>query len=596
MNNLLPIKPPSEHEETPEYFYENVVKPLSNDFIRMSCAGLYMDQKAVENLRVVVDNVLQEVSKTLANNKVIQEFQEHKYKKVWKKYLAEMETKKKPLEYFIRPYKADNIVCRTYAINVHLKGIDKEDLVRDKWSVKDAKVLAEYIGGPEGHTILDILDKNPPKDLADRAMKLIAKDKMEIYNKSHYTDKIANKTREDLLPPFNPGSSTQKQELFEYLGIEPLSFTDTGAAQWGRDQIEEVLYMEEDEVKKEFLQAFIDHSYSAIISQNFINSFDKFTIDDRLFGNYKNFGAKSYRPTSNSPNLLNAPSTGSIYAKPLKKCFIAPEGYLVWSIDYSALEDRVIANLSGDEGKLNIFLEGLDGHCYNALGYFPTEIEKLMPLTGDPVKDTREFKRRIDEGDKELKAIRQRGKPCTFGISYGAYPKKISDTIKCSIEEATEIFNGYHEVLYKDITKMRENVLAKAKEDGYVHLGLGCRLYSDDVDTNSRTLFNACSQFWSVLTLISVHKLHQAIDEAGLQDDVICNANIYDALYGVVKADAETIKWLNDTLVPIMETDFLENQILKNSANLEIGTSWADLHELGHDMSIEEIQELLDEE
>lgn len=123
------------------------------------------------------------------------------------------------------------------------------------------------------------------------------------------------------------------------------------------------------------------------------------------------------RNTSNSPNLLNTPSTKSIYAKPLKKCFKAPEGMLIYAIDLSALEDRVIANLSGDVNKSNIFLKGLDGHSLNACGYFPEEIAKIMGDNIDNVKYVKEFFNRVDAGDKILDGIRFRSKAPTFKLA-----------------------------------------------------------------------------------------------------------------------------------------------------------------------------------
>lgn len=222
-----------------------------------------------------------------------------------------------------------------------------------------------------------------------------------------------------------------------------------------------------------------------------------------------------------------------------------------------------------------------------------------MELIGD-FDDNKEasklFKKLVDEGNKAAKEIRQDSKPASFSLAYGAYPPKVAATIKVSIEEAQAIFDAYHNELFPGITDFRENyVLPTAQEQGEIHLGLGFNILTDNPDKDIRTLNNACSQFWSILTILSINKIHQLIDKEGLQNDIKVTSSIYDSVYFEIKDDPKVIKWLNDKLVPIMETDFMKDQIVPNSADLEIGPDWATLYQLPHNASIEQISEIRSE-
>lgn len=202
----------------------------------------------------------------------------------------------------------------------------------------------------------------------------------------------------------------------------------------------------------------------------------------------------------------------------------------------------------------------------------------------------------VDEGNKEAKSVRQDAKPVSFGLAYGAYPEKIAATIKCSIAEAEQIFNAYHNEMYPQITEYRENyVLPTTTINGEIHLGLGCKLITDSAKKDIRTLSNSTIQYWSILTLLAANKLHQLIDDNNLNDSIKITSTIYDALYFEVDDNPIIIKWLNDHLIPIMSQDFISNQIVKNDCDLCIGTSWADYdnYHLPHNASLEEITNIV---
>ena len=132
-----------------------------------------------------------------------------------------------------------------------------------------------------------------------------------------------------------------------------------------------------------------------------------------------------------------------------------------------------------------------------------------------------------------------------------------------------------------------------AKANRRLHLGMGCYIKTDNPRKDIRTLNNATCQFWSILTLLTINKMHALIDEADLQDDVKCISTIYDSIYFIVKADPVTVKWVNDRLIPVMSQDFMENQTIKNEATSEIGLDWVSLQQISHNASEDEITKVL---
>lgn len=582
----LPIPMPKDYDPGEAFFYNNFVQPFITDMIKMMAAGLHVDEFAVDALRKTVGEVLNEVDAKLLRNPIVQKYQLKRSKKVQKAHYSKHTKNTRNAEDYYKDYDG-SILHRTWVVNTHLKNIHAEKDCRDKWSIADLK---NYNIFKDDIFISKVIDKSisTESETVINAMNELAQYKADLWNRPRY-DKANSKAPVD---PFNPGSAKQKQEIFDMLNIEPMAYSDdTGEASWKRKYIEELQkqLQSKDKDLDELLQCLIDHSFSGIIQNNFIKAFDTFTIDKVMYGNIKLFGAKSFRNTSNSPNLLNMPSTASIYAKPLKRCFVAPEGYLIYAIDLSALEDRVIANLSGDENKINVFKEGLDGHSLNACGYFPEEVEKLIGKFETTLEQVKAFMSLVDKNDKTAKDLRQNSKPHTFKLAYGGFPDEHKGGVITQ-----EIFDNYHNVLYPGITDYRENyVLPTAKNNGYIHLGLGCRLYSDNPDSDIRTINNGTVQFWSILTLIAINELNYRIAQEGLQDDIAVCSTIYDSIYMYVKKDAKTIKWLNDNAVEALCVDYLENQVVPNEAEGEIGPNWADLSKVPNNASVKDIEAIL---
>ena len=577
----LPLPHPRDFDPGQKYFYENFAKPLVKDFIKIMCTGINIDPVAVENLTKEVDVVLASVDEVLSNNPLIKKVQSLRAKDNQKAHKEKCLEAIREIDYYLKPYNPKDIIHRTWVVNNYLSGVEEP---REKWALSDLKKYNIFKKDP---FISSVIDGKPISEHLDSGMLALAKYKLELWNRP----RIEKSEQEAPLDKFNAGSAQQKQKLFSLFNIEAASKSDTtGDDSWNRENLEILLKSTDNEELIEVVEKLIDHPFSAIIKNNFLSAFDRFTINSVLHGNIKLFGAKSFRPTSNAPNLLNMPSSGSAYAKPLKKCFVAPEGKLIIQADYASLEDVVLADLTLDAGKLAIQKDPtLDAHCYNALGYYTRKIEDIIGKEGTYNDKVRRFKQAVEDKHPELKALRQASKPITFKLAYLGFP----DESRGGLITQT-IYDNYHNALYPGVKSYLDDyVIPRAKEDGYIHLGLGCRIYTDDVDKDHRTLFNANFQFWSVLTLIAVNEMHHRIDEAGLSNDIQISATIYDSIYSVITADPEIIKWYNDNLVEVGAKPFIENQEVATSLSCGIGRNWAEEVAIPKNATVEEITEIL---
>jgi hypothetical protein len=223
-----------------------------------------------------------------------------------------------------------------------------------KWSANVVKKLA--LARP---VLKDLLDGrlSTTHPIVVEAMTLLATHKCELHNKKlQPVDTI-----EVDLPVFNPRSPDDKYQLFTgMLGYESGKLTDAYQKyerdldkavrynnplpippkikwSWGRKQVAPLIDITTNENEIELFQCLVDFSFGDKILTSFIPAFYNYTIDGRLYSNLKLFGALSGRFTSSDPNMLQLPSTGSIYAKAVKKCFVAPKGKLIFAVDLNAL-------------------------------------------------------------------------------------------------------------------------------------------------------------------------------------------------------------------------------------------------------------------
>ena len=239
--------------------------------------------------------------------------------------------------------------------------------------------------------------------------------------------------------------------LFEKLGLPRGRRTKTG---YSTDQS----ILEELATAHPFPARLLEYRALAKLKSTYLDALPQVADprDGRLHTTFNQAGAATGRLSSSAPNLQNIP-TRSALGREIRRAFIAPPGRVLVGADYSQIELRVMAHLSGDENLIEAFARGEDVHASTA--------RRVFNLLGDVPPE-----------------LRARAKIVNFGIMYGMGARSLSQQMGISLPEAKEFIGHYFRV-YGRVRTHLDATLDQARARGWVETLFGRRRYLEGLQS-----------------------------------------------------------------------------------------------------------------
>jgi len=256
--------------------------------------------------------------------------------------------------------------------------------------------------------------------------------------------------------PFNLGSPKQLQEiLFERLDLPVIRKTPTGQPSTAEDVLAELA----DDY--DLPAVIIEYRGTAKLKSTYT---DKLPLQinartGRIHTSYHQAVAATGRLSSTDPNLQNIPIR-TPEGRRIRQAFIAPEGHVLLAADYSQIELRIMAHLSGDRGLLGAFEKEQDVHRATAAEVFETELEAVS-----------------DEQRRSAKAI-------NFGLMYGMSAFGLAKQLGIPRGRAQEYVDLYFE-RYPGVKAYMDGIRKTASEQGFVETVFGRRLYLPEINARN---------------------------------------------------------------------------------------------------------------
>lgn len=276
-------------------------------------------------------------------------------------------------------------------------------------------------------------------------------------------------------------------------------------------------------------------------------------------------GATTGRFSSTNPGLQNIPVRDGLGVV-IRDAFVAPKGKLLMSFDYSQIEMRVLAMLSGDPGLAEIFQKGEDVHTSVA---------------------SRVFRVKPDEVTREM---RRRAKVINFGIVYGMGVTALKDNLGSTRAEAQEFYDQYF-ITFPKIGAYFEHVTKEAEKKGYTETLFGRRRHFPNLRSRipfmkamaTRMAMNAPLQGTAAdFVKIAMRRVDEAIQSANLREDVDLLLQVHDELIFEVTDKKEVIEKAREIIAAAMNgvAQGTKGADIPLVVDVKVGQRWGSLKSL----------------
>jgi DNA polymerase-1 len=376
-------------------------------------------------------------------------------------------------------------------------------------------------------------------------------------------NKIEDQIYEQVGYPFNVNSTQQLSDaLFKTLGLpsQGVRRTKTGHYSTAADVLERL----RDRVPKgrAVTELILEHRELSKLKSTYVDALPRLVNREtgRLHTSYNQTGTVTGRISSSDPNLQNIPIRTEL-GRHVRWAFVAQPGWTLVAADYSQVELRVMAHISGDEGLLGAFARGEDIHASTAAA-----------ILGVPLEDVTPNQRRL-------------AKTVNFGLSYGQTAYGLAQATGLTQPEAEDFIQTYFERFPK-VLEYIERTKVMAARQGYVETLLGRRRYFPELQPGSkashyarqaaeRMAINAPIQGTAAdIIKIAMIRLHRAFRERALRSRMILQ--VHDEL--IVEAPNDEVVTAAQLMREIMERAFELDAPLE--VDLKAGQNWGEMEPL----------------